>query len=90
MAVASRDNNNEPSLLAGLETDGVSLVKVVVEPSTHALGVDDDTTGTDHGPTNAPRDTNFVPALLAVSSVDGKTPVVVYATAQGKLLVDSN
>ena len=39
---------------------------------------------------NAPRDKNFVPALLATSSVDGITPVVVYADpTTHRLLVDS-
>lgn len=38
----------------------------------------------------APRDQNFVPTLLAVSSTDGTTPVVVYADpTTHRLLVDS-
>lgn len=87
--VASRDQNNVPSLLGGLETDGVSLVKITADPTTHALSVSDAATGNDHGPTNSPRDQNFVPALMAISSVDGITPVVVYATSDGKLLIKS-
>ena len=47
-------------------------------------------TGSDHGPTNALRDENNVPTLMAVSSADGVTPVVVYADSNGNLLIDNN
>ncbi len=90
MTTASRDQNNVPTLLAGLNTDGVSLVKVLVDPSNHSLKVVDDTTGSDHGPAAAPRDANYIPALMAVSSADGVTPVVVYADVDGNLLIDSS
>ena len=90
MADASRDQNTVPTLLAGLNTDGITPTKVKVNASNHGLKVVDDTTGTDHGPTNAPRDGNFVPALMAVSSDDGVTPVVVYADSSGNLLIDSS
>lgn len=90
MATASRDNNNVPTLLAGLNTDGITPIKVLANPSDHAIKVVDASTGTDHGPSAAPRDTNFVPALLAVSSADGVTPVVVYADSDGNLLIDSS
>lgn len=41
-------------------------------------------------PQRALRDENFVPTLMGVSSVDGITPVVLYADSNGKLLIDSN
>lgn len=90
MANAQRDENNVPTLLAGLETDGVTLVRVCASPTAHTLCVSDASTGDDHGPVDAPRDENFVPALMAVSSADGVTPVVVYATSDGQLLIDNN
>lgn len=90
MADAKRDQNNVPTLLCGLNTDGVTTVRVKVNPTNHGLKIDDNTTGTDHGPTNSPRDNNFVPALMAVSSVDGVTPVVVYADSSGNILIDSS
>lgn len=90
MSDASRDANNVPTLLGGLDTDGTTLVRVVVDAPTHGLKISDGTTGVDHGPTDSPRDNNFVPALMAVSSADGVTPVVVYADVDGNLLVDSN
>lgn len=90
MANAERDDNNVPTLLGVLNTNGSTLVRVKAGAVTHALAVDDASTGSDNGPSNALRDENFVPALLAVSSVDGVTPVVVYADADGNLLIDSN
>lgn len=90
MADAYRDSNNVPTLIAGLNTDGTSIVRVQVNASTHSLKISDGSTGTDHGSVNDLRDSNFVPALLAVSNVDGKTPVVVYADSSGNLLVQSS
>ncbi len=89
MTSAYRDENSVPTLIAGLNTNGTTIVRVKASPTTHGLDISDGTTGSDHGPTNAPRDENFVPALLAVSSADGVTPVVVYADSSGNLLVDT-
>ncbi len=71
-----------------LNTTGASIVAVEVNPTTHGLSVDNDTTGTDNGPDRALRDENFVPTLLAVSSADGVTPIALYVDANGKLLID--
>ena len=90
MANASRDENSVPTLIAGLDTNGSTIVRVKVNAATHALMIDDGTSGTDHGPANALRDENSVPVLLAVSSLDGVTPVVVYAKSDGSLLIDSS
>ncbi len=87
---AYRDQNSVPTIIAGLETNGSTIVRVTADPATHALSVDDGTGGTDHGPTNDLRDENSVRAFMAVSSDDGVTPVVVYATSDGKLLINSN
>lgn len=91
MTNAKRDDNNVPTLLATLDSDGNTTVRVKVNvSSSNAMSIDDNTTGSDNGPDIAPRDENFVPALMAVSSVDGVTPVVVYADSNGKLLINSN
>lgn len=87
---ASRDENNITALIATLGTDGETIVRILADPSTHALEVDDDTTGLDNGPVDALRDENNVPVLMAVSSVDGVTPVAVYVDSNGNLLIDSN
>lgn len=91
MRVAARDENSVPSLLGADSNNGIIPVAVEADPSTHRLFVSDGTTGTDHGPMNAPRDVNFVPVLMGISRTDGVTPVVVYARAStGSLLVDSH
>ena len=89
MANASRDENNIPTLLASLNTNGTTIVKVKVNAVNHALKVGDSNTGSDHGPINALRDDNFVTTLMAVSSADGVTPVAVYADSNGNLLTQS-
>lgn len=90
MGVASRDQNNVPTLLGASSSDGTTPIAVLADPTTNRLKMNDASTGSDLGPANAPRDANFVPVLMGVSSADGITPVVVYANAQGELLVDSN
>lgn len=90
MTNAQRDENNVPTIIAVLNTDGATIVPIRSNPITQGLKVDDNTTGTDNGPNRALRDDNFVPTLLAVSSVDGVTPVAVYTDSNGNLLIDSN
>lgn len=91
MTNASRDENNVPTILAVLQSDGATVTPVQVNPSNHGLSVDDNTTGTDQGPgARALRDGNFVTTLMGVSSVDGVTPVALYTTSDGKLYIDSN
>lgn len=87
---ASRDQNNVPTILGVLNTDGETVTAIQANPTTHVLSVDDGTTGSDNGGTEAQRDQNFVPTLLAVSESDGSTPVVLYADSNGNLLIDSN
>jgi len=89
MANASRDENSVRTLIAALDSNGSTIVRVEVDPNTHGLKISDGNTGTDFGPTDALRDENDVPTLLAVSSADGITPVVVYADVDGNLLVQS-
>ena len=90
MADASRDQNNVPTILGALNTDGETIVPIQANPASHALSINDGTTGSDNGPVDAPRDENNIPVLMAVSSADGETPVVLYADSEGKLLVDSS
>lgn len=87
MANAARDDNNVPTLLATLNSDGTTSIRVKVTPTTHYLKISDGTTGSDNGPTNALRDQNSVPVLMAISSADGVTPVPVYTDSDGNLLI---
>lgn len=86
---AVRDENTQASLITALNTNGTTLVRNLADPTTNRLKVSDGTTGSDHGPANALRDNNFVTSLIATSSADGVTPVVVYSDASGNLLVNS-
>lgn len=88
MSNAERDDNNVPSILGVLNTDGETAARVKANPSTHSLAVNNNTTGSDNGPDRALRDENFVPTMLAVSSADGTTLVPLYVDADGKLLID--
>ena len=91
MTNARRDQNNVPTKLAVLNTDGTTVVRLKANPSSNnSMKVDDNTTGSDNGPSRALRDENMVPTLMAVSSVDGITPVVLYSDSNGNLLIDSH
>ncbi len=92
MTNAKRDENYVPTLLAVFNTDGATIVPVEVNPSNHSLSVENNTTGSNNGPSpvRALRDENRVPVAMALSDVDGTTLVPLYADADGKLLIDSN
>lgn len=90
MANAAKDQNGVSTLIGALEDDGRTPTRVTASPTNHGVMIDDDTTGTDHGPVNDIRDENSVTGLMAVSADDGVTPVVVYVNADGHLLIDSS
>lgn len=88
-STALKDENGGSSLIATLNTDGKTIVRVEVNPTNHGLKISDGTSGTNHGQIFAAHDASSVPTLIATSSVDGVTPVAVYTDASGNLLVDS-
>ena len=88
MSNAKRDENNVPTLICS-QTDGATIVRIKVNPANNGLKISDGTTGSDNGPVNALRDENSVHVLMAVSSVDGVTPVAVYADSNGNILTQS-
>ena len=89
MANAQRDENNVPTKIGVLSSDGQTPVKLTANPVSHALSVNDNTTGNDNGGDIAAHDGNYVPSLIAVSSADNSTPIAVYVDLDGKLMVDS-
>ncbi len=99
MANAKRDENNVPTLICALNTDGSTPTLVKVDPTNHGLKYNDDTTGTGFAGNVASRDANNVPVLIGVASatvsvdgvdyIEGVTPVEVYANSSGEILVDS-
>ena len=90
MTNAARDENNVPTLIAVLDSDGETVTRVEVNPTGNVLSVNNAETGSDLGPNRALRDENFATTIIGVSDVDGVTPVAVYADSDGKLLIDSN
>ena len=89
MSNAKRDENRITTLTTVLNTDGTTIQNVCSLASIHSLCVNDGTTGTDFGIKNAPHDENHVPVAMAISSVDGVTPVTLYSDNLLKLLIQS-
>lgn len=90
MSNAVFDENRVPTVLLTSSADGVTPVQLTANPTTHAVTVDDDTTGSDLSGDVASGDENYVPVFMAVSSADGVTPVAVYGDPiTGALLIDS-
>ena len=88
---AGRDANRIPVTLVTSNADGITPLMLTVNPVTHAIFIDDNTTGSDLSSDIASRDANRVPVLMGVSSVDGITPVPIYQDpVTGALLTDSN
>jgi len=93
MANAGHDENARPTLIGVSNVDGVTIEQVTADPSTHALIVDDGTTGSDLGNNNgvALLDENSVSVLMAESSAGDGTLVEVYVNdSTGHLLVNSH
>lgn len=86
---AKRDENRITTIIAALNTDGVTPKLICVGPVNHRLCVDDNNSGSDFGVINTPRDENRIPFLTAVSSDDNSTPVELYADSSGNLLIQS-
>jgi hypothetical protein len=86
------DQNRVPAIQGVSDDDGITLLNVYADPATNRLMCYDGTSGTDLSPDeNAQRDGNFRTGLLAVSSVDGETPVPIYVDhLTNKLLIDSS
>jgi len=89
MTQAIKDQNSIPTLLAILNTDGETPTPPTANPTTHALGVSDGTTGSDLSGDIASRDENGTTTMIVVSEVDGITPVELYVNSSGKILIDS-
>jgi hypothetical protein len=90
MANAVHDDDHNPTILGVSNADGVTTIPVQASPSTHALNVEDATTGTVTNSTNASRDDNHVVAWFALSSAgDGTRVPIAVDPANGSLLVRS-
>ena len=91
MTDAIRDNNGVPVSLGTSATDGVAIVPLYINPTTHGVELDDNITGSDLSGHTAGRDKNQVPVMMGTSSVDGVTLVPLYIDPSSKkLLLNSN
>lgn len=86
---AKKDENGVSTILGTLQSDGVSTVRLKVNPANNGIKVLDDTTGTASTRASAPRDDNHFTAWMGVSSDDGVTPVPVAMDSNGNLLIQS-
>lgn len=84
------DNNSVRAGFGVLQSDGKTPAAIQGDPLTHVTQTSDGSTGTDQsGRSNAVRDANSRTTLMAVSSTDGATPVILYIDGSGNLLVKS-
>ena len=91
MGKAIIDDNNQPAMIVLLDSDGLTPIALQADPTSHALEIDDNTSGSDNGGgTNAKRDINNFPVAMAMSSAGDGTRVALYATSGGSLLINSN
>lgn len=83
------DVNSRSTITAILNTDGLTIERIVADPSTHRMHVNDGSTGSNNGGSFAYTDDNDRPTLIAVSNADGVTLVGLYADSTGALLIKS-
>ena len=89
MSSAPRDNNRVPTMIAALNTDGVTPVFIEIESSNKAIKINNGVSGSDYGTIPDKRDDNRIPFMMGVSSADGETLVPIYADSNGGLLINS-
>ena len=89
MSTAALDANSNQTMTALLNTNGTTVTRIKANPTTHALSIQDGTTGSDNGGNHAFFDDNQRTTLFAESSNGDGTLVALYADSNGKLLVDS-
>ncbi len=87
---ASIDENSEATITGLLSTNGTDITRVEGDPSTHAILVDDNTTGSDNGGHIAATDENDRTTMFVESSDGDGVLIALYVNADGELLIDSN
>jgi len=86
MSNANRDQN-KVTVVIGQDDSSNSVVEAKADETTHRLlatYLGNDGTSNDG---IAKRDENHVPVFMAVSADDGETPVAIFVTSDGKLLI---
>jgi hypothetical protein len=90
MSNAAHDENDRPTAICISMTDGTTIIPIKVNPTTHALHADNNTTGTDYGNNGgiAMLDENSVAVWTAESSDGSGNIVEIYGNSG--VLINSN
>lgn len=89
MANSSKDENGVSTAIGALDSNGTTPKRLYVNPTSGALKVDDNTTGTYPGGHVALKDDNDISSMMGVSSSDAKTPLKVLINSTNELLIKS-
>ena len=89
MANAYIDENGIKTTTGTLQSDGVTIVRLQVNPVSGGLKVSDGTSGTASTRTNASRDENNHPVWMGVSAADNTTLIPIAMDSNGNLLIKS-
>lgn len=89
MTDAKIDENGVRTILGTLQNDGVTPIRLKINPVTLTAQFSDGTTGIASTRINASRDGNNHPVLMGVSSADMKTPIPIAMDSNGNLLIKS-
>jgi hypothetical protein len=84
------DQNSKATITARLNTDGVTVTKIKINPANSRLKVNDSTGGTAATDAWAATDDNERPTMFVVSNADGVTLVALLADSSGNLLINSH
>ncbi len=87
MAEVKKDNNLVPTLTGVLNTNGTTPTRVLANPTTHILMVNDSTTGSDFGNDIAARDNSG--NTVAIATDASGNIINLYVDSSGNLLIDS-
>lgn len=93
MSNAGEDANYRPTLICASKADGVTIVPILANPTSHGVLNDDGTTGSDNGNNggNSMTDGNMVSVAIALSSDGSGRIIEVYGDiSNGKLLINSH
>lgn len=90
MANAAHDQNDRPTIICASNTDGVTIVPILANPSNHGIKVNDSASGSENGNNqgNAMLDENGVPVWVAESSTNDGSIIEVYGSS-GMVLINS-
>ena len=88
MANAKIDNNNIPTIIGVLNTNGITPTIIKANPIYHLLNINDGSSGSDLGGDIASRDDNGNITLTATDANNNIIPL--YVDSSGNLMVKSS